>query len=91
MNVLHELRHFHGEMFAVVHVARTTLLLLPTLGDPCHGNALWVIVPIFGQRCHDRCEVLPAHARPKLIDPSIERECPFLSRHRDRLLPLFGT
>jgi len=39
VDALHKLRDLHGEMFVVVHVARTTLQLLPTFGDPSYSDA----------------------------------------------------
>ena len=47
MDVLHELRDFHCQMF-VVGYARTTLLLLPTFGDPSNGDAFRVVGLMLG-------------------------------------------
>src|SRR4029079_15789527 len=84
VDVLHELRNFKREMFVVVHLWRTTLVLLPTSDDPSYGDAFRVVGLMLGpQRGNNRRQVITPHAGPKFIDLPVERERPFVSRHRD--------
>jgi len=72
VDVLHELRDFHREVFVVVHVARSTLLLLPTVGDLSYGDAFRLVGLMLGPKRRHNCgEVRP----PRSVFTCRERSC----------------